>query len=116
MPLEFQLSQKGKQQLLVNGHVFGFHKNLSNGNKTWKCTSCNVRVHTDHDNSNIIKPPEQHSHAADAAKVKAKAKINELRQRAREGEEAPHQIIAAVTAGMIFVTYYSTFSDESKIE
>jgi FLYWCH zinc finger domain len=110
MPLQFQTSQKGKPQLLVNGHLFSFHKTLVNGNRAWKCTKCKSRVHTDHNDSNIVKQPEDHDHAADAAKVKAIAVVNELRQRARGTEDAPHQLIAAVTAGnnsFLSRAYYS---------
>ena len=42
MPLEFITSQKGKPQLIVNGHLFGFHQTLSNGSRSWKCIKCTV--------------------------------------------------------------------------
>lgn len=104
MPLEFLNSQKGKPQLLVNGHLFSFHKALENGDRTWKCvnynkSSCMARVHTDRNDSNIVQHLREHNHAADAAKLKAKSVVNQLRQRAHETEESPHQIIANVTAG-----------------
>lgn len=106
MPLEFLPSQKGKNQLLHNGHLYNFHMSLSGGNRSWKCvnyfksTKCSAIVHTDHADTNVIQEKGAHNHAASAAKIGAKIVVENLRQRARETQEAPHQIIANVTAGL----------------
>lgn len=60
---------------------------------------CKAIIHTDPTDSEIVKELGQHVHAANAAKLAAKGVVGQLRTRARETQEAPHQIIANVTAG-----------------
>lgn len=104
MALQLVVSNKGKNQLLHNGYLYSEEKDLSGGGKAWKCTEyvksrCTARVHTDCENSMVTKEINEHTHAADAAKVQAKRKVNELKERARDTQETPHEIVAAVAAG-----------------
>lgn len=104
MALQFLPSQKGKGQLVRNGHLFNFSQNLANDDKSWICTKyytlrCSARIRTNAGKTEIIEETIVHNHAPDPAKIAAKTVVQQLRQRAVETQEAPQQLIANVTVG-----------------
>ena len=104
MPLEVVKIQKGKDQIRYNGHLFGLNLTMKDGKLSWRCTyysksGCAAKIHTDHEKNEIVNVHGQHNHVADAAKIESKVIVNQLRGRARDTQEQPDQIIAAVTAG-----------------
>uniref|UniRef100_A0A915KS25 FLYWCH-type domain-containing protein n=1 Tax=Romanomermis culicivorax TaxID=13658 RepID=A0A915KS25_ROMCU len=54
---------------------------------------CMARVHTNHNDVDIVMELGQHNHAADGSKVKEKSVINRLTQRAQETKGPPYQMI-----------------------
>ena len=85
MDYEIIKSKRGKDQILLNGFVFGKERETSL-NVIWKCTEsrnklCPARIHTDLLNGHIVKNVsiEEHTHTASAAIVGVKKTINRLK-------------------------------------
>src|SRR5262245_15081915 len=103
MPLEFVKSQKGKDLLLLRGHLF-VEERRTNETTTWKCTfykkiKCSARAKTNA--LEVIEEPEHdHTHAPDLALAKAKKIVSELKERAADVQETTKQIVAGATTNI----------------
>lgn len=104
MALRFTISQKNKPQLIRNGYLFNRSQKLINSDESWICvnyykTKCLARVKINSDRTEIMQENGEHNHAPDPAAIGAKEVVAELRERAGATQEAPHQVVANVTAG-----------------
>jgi hypothetical protein len=104
MPLDFVLSEKGKQKLRDGAYLFIKDK-ISEEKVFWKCDKsdtrglkCRARVHSSDDE--IIKRIGEHNHVADAAANAATELINDLKNQARLTQDAPHRIVAQASVGL----------------
>ena len=75
-------TEKGKDSILLNGYIFYKNGESSNTTTYWRCsnyytTKCCARIIVD--NKMILKQSSEHNHAANAAKVEANKKIENLR-------------------------------------
>ena len=101
MALQFITSEKGKQKLLVDGHLFFKEKQAA---KTyWKCEMyqkhrCRVRVTKVGDDIEVVKGV--HNHIGDAAHVEASKMHDVVRDRAINSQEAPQYIISDASVGL----------------
>ena len=101
MALQFITSEKGKQKLLVDGHLFFKEKQAA---KTyWKCEMyqkhrCRVRVTTVGDVIEVVKGV--HNHIGDAAHVEASKMHDVVGDRAINSQEAPQYIISNASVGL----------------
>ncbi|RNA35707.1 FLYWCH zinc finger domain [Brachionus plicatilis] len=96
------LSQKDAPQLYYDGHFFrdNTNKNVKGkGNVNWRCvkTNCNVTCQTASDNIGrsfeILKIKGEHIEAPDAAKLKKLEYRRQLKEMAKNTDEAPRKII-----------------------
>lgn len=84
MPLEFVLSEKGKQKLKIGSFLFNREK-LSGTKTLWACDKkltqkCKARVHTQHDT--VVAESGVHSHAAAPGEASAAVIKSRIRERA----------------------------------
>jgi len=82
MDYEIIKTEKGKDAILKDGHIFERNSEDTNGKKYWRCsnyytTKCNARIHTL--NGSILKKLKDHNHAANAAEVESKKNMQILR-------------------------------------
>ena len=85
MPLEYQSSQKGKPMLVLDGFLFVKEKGVIGDKVSWKCSNyfnmrCAARVQTNRDE--VVRRVHEHNHAADIAKVEAKAVLQNMKAQA----------------------------------
>ena len=102
MQLEYMKSNKGGNVLVVNNFTFVTEK-IYKGKHLWRCTEyrtakCMSRCHTENDV--FTKQPTDHNHVADAAKVKAKKLVIEMKEQASTSRDATHQIVSTASQGL----------------
>lgn len=102
MPLHFVKSTRGKDHILHDGYRFVMDKKM--GDKTtWNCikrrhNNCVARLHTSLDG--ILHYKNDHNHVPDAATIRAKQILAELKQSAANTSDTPLSIVATKTAGI----------------
>ena len=84
MELEFVMSNKGREMLVVDGCPFRLEKTIKE-KKIWKCTEyrtakCKSRCHSK--DGILTKQPNQHNHVPDKAKLVSKKVMAEIKQKA----------------------------------
>ncbi|XP_069090533.1 zinc finger protein 670 isoform X3 [Pleurodeles waltl] len=103
MPLRYITSQRGNKQLIYGGYIYNREKEY--GSKIlWKCseyhtTKCRARVNTRDD---AVVHKTEHNHVPSPGKIIVKQKINEIKQKAQEKEEATSSIITDACSNVPF--------------
>ncbi|XP_078504918.1 uncharacterized protein LOC144763312 isoform X2 [Lissotriton helveticus] len=103
MPLKYITSQRGNKQLIYGGYIYNREKEY--GSKIlWKCseyhtTKCRARVNTRDD---AVVHKTEHNHVPSPGKIIVKQKINEIKQKAQEKEEATSSIITDACSNVPF--------------
>src|SRR5690349_6778592 len=87
MPLEHQLSQKGKPMLLLDGFLFVKEKSIIGNQVSWKCTNystmrCTARMQINQDG--VVRCAHEHNHAPNKAKVEANAVLQNIKAKVIE--------------------------------
>lgn len=91
----------GADLLVLDGFTFRKEKER-NGRKIWRCTEykkfkCMARCHTQ--DGIVARQLMEHNHVPDLAKLEARKKMNDIKERAAATTEATHQIVATASTG-----------------
>jgi len=110
MEYEILKTEKGKDSILLNGYIFYQNGQSSNTRTYWRCsnyytTKCCARIIVD--NKMILKQSSEHNHAANAAKVEANKKMENLRDQSKisivgSTQEILSQAVSTVSSAASF--------------
>ena len=102
--MEFIKSNKGGMKIAFEGYVYCKQKELANEVLLYECelrrsrNYCKAKIKVK--NNELVSKVNEHTHPADATRIQNLKALQEMKNRARDTQETPHQIVTRAVEGM----------------
>ena len=102
--MEFIKSNKGGMKIAFEGYVYWKQKELANEVLLYECelrrsrNYCKAKIKVK--NNELVSKVNEHTHPADATRIQNLKALQEMKNRARDTQETPHQIVTRAVEGM----------------
>ena len=98
--MERILSEKNREQIILNGFFYRLDRKLASGKESWRCVDekCKGRIHVDGGSS--WKTVTDHNHVPQPAVADVKKILYQIRERAGSSNDIPRRIIQESCVGL----------------
>lgn len=94
-------TNRGKNSVIFDDHIYRLSNVLKNGDKSFRCTkkTCKARITTDADSKTIIKTLNEHNHGVNQQKVESQQLRVRVRKASGDITARPSKIIRTELQG-----------------